>query len=285
MQFSAFQDSGEFKPNVSQSASDWAELGTNLLAVGRPADAVTAFSTALALKERGLDTIWPEDEFFFHLGDALLYSGDVSGAREAYQKSYALEDSGSVDEQDLRPSRALPQVQRLSTEKGVQEALARPYRSANPDMDYLHALGCSFSRCYWEADAIEVLANFLPSATTAGAEAWWGLGISYIEDKRSLELCKRAMRNCTEWDPKFDLAFSELGRLYVLLKQPQEAVASFEAAMRIGGHDPQYYAHYELYALAVGLTQKQEQIAEVVKVLRARSSTNEALLQALEATP
>lgn len=284
MQFSAFLESGEFKPKVSQSTSDWTELGTNLLAVGRPSDAVTAFSTALALKERGLDTIWPEEKFFFHLGDALLYSGDVSGAREAYQTSYELEDSLSVDEQDLQPSRALPRVQLLSTEKGAQDALSKPYFSANPDMDYLYALGCSFARCYWEADAIEVLANFLPSATTAGAEAWWGLGINYIEDKRSHELCEQALRICTEWNPKFDLAFSELGRLHIQVHQPQEAVAAFETAMRVGGHDPQYYGHYELYALAVGLTQKQEHIAEVVKVLRARSSINEALLQALEAT-
>ncbi len=104
----------------------------------------------------------------------------------------------------------------------------------------------------------------------------------YIEDKRLDELGEQAMRMCTDWNPEFELAFSELGKLYVRQNQPDRAVTVFEAAMRIGLHDPRYYEHYEFYAVAVGLTQQHEKIADVMKALRARSSTNEALLQALE---
>lgn len=273
---SAFLDTNELKANVSQEARDWAELGWSLFNLGRSAEALVAYKTALELEARGLGVIWPPERFYVRMGDALLHAGDIPGARASYEVASEEED----DDIEAAPSAAWPRLQLLSSEEDVQKALSLFGPNAR-EYDF-QLLGFNFASAYWEDDAIEVFTSFLPSQNREHAHAWWGVGIFYVDAKRPHILGAQAMRLCTELDPTFDLAFDELGWLYVQMHKPEEAVVAFEKAMALRDQPRKDYQRFEAYAMATYLAKDSARLAEAVQVMRSRDAPNEGLLQLLE---
>ena len=213
----------------------WMTLGRHHLSCDQPEEAAKALERARTLpaESDSLGVSWPEDALERDLSTAHLLVGDLTRAREAYQRTLALQGHSLAP----APAELLARASRLVRQGQHQQAVEvlEPYAAADREALRLLATACCRAGRWQEA------ATFMSRAVTMGEgeEADWVSLAEILVQTGNIRAAKRFCGLALNGDDDCAPALNLLGVAAMAEGQAPEALARFlDAAIA----DPGYAA-------------------------------------------